>query len=126
MAAPAANPHLAEMFLCSGVEFQRNPNYGLTFGMQLNVNRWETLAGLARFVENGDPRRLRTYQLTMISDAQKADLDLWEQTTRGAKPFYLQDVDGSYWFAELVAPLQWKLDRCGRWSVEMSVLEVLG
>jgi len=126
IAAPGSAPELAEMFLTKQYTFQRNPNYGLREKpYQKNIVRNETKSGRVRKIKNGEPRRSRAYALTRITAAQRADLESWESVLDSIKNFYIEDVNGTLFFAELIDDLEFSMEHEGRFGVSMNILEVL-
>jgi hypothetical protein len=76
-------------------------------------------------VKNGDPRRSRRYDLTKIASAQKTDFESWEAVCEGIKYFYIQDINGSVFFAELMEEIAFKMEQENRWGTTIDILEVL-
>jgi hypothetical protein len=118
-------PELAEMYLTKELEFLRNPNYGLGQGIKKNVQRFETQSGLAHFIKLGEIKQWRDYQLTKVEATQKADLVAWEAHCEGIKSFYIEDHDGTVFFAELQGDLDFKMEHENRWALSFQCLEVL-
>lgn len=126
IASPGSAPELAEMFLTKAYMFQRNPNYGLREKpYKKNIVREETASGRVRRVKNGEPRKARNYNLTRITAAQRTDLESWESLLDGTKFFYIEDVNGTLFFAELMDDLEFSMEHEGRFGVAMNILEVL-
>ena len=123
--APATIVELPEMFLTREYTFERNPSYGLEDRIKRNVERWETQSGRPRSVKNGDPRQARNYNLTKISLTQKTAFESWESVCEGIKSFYIEDINGVVFFAELMEEIFFKMEQEDRWGTTINVLEVL-
>jgi hypothetical protein len=123
--APATIVEIPEMYLTKQYTFQRNPSYGLEDRIKRNISRWETQSGRVRRVKNGDPRRARRYDLTKITGTQKTEFESWESVCEGIKYFYIEDINGVVFFAELIEEIFFRMENEGRWGTTIDLLEVL-
>ena len=61
-----------------------------------------------------------------MSDAQKADLEVFDSGTDGIKNFYIEDLQGNLFLAELPEGLpRFRAEEGGRWAIDLEILEVL-
>jgi hypothetical protein len=124
--APASNPEIGEIFLTKQSAFDRQPNLGYEHGDEKNQNRLLSKSGMAQKTKWGERKKARTYSLTNISDAQRIEFELWDTVTDGTKNFYIEDLQGNLFLAELPDGLpKFRAERGGRWGIDLSVLEVL-
>lgn len=124
--APANNPEIGELFLTKLFSFERNPNLGYGYGKQKNINRLESSAGYTQKTKWGEMRKRRTYRLTKIESAQKTDIEIFENAIDSIKNFYIEDLEGNLFFAELPEPLpDFIAEPMGRWGLDFTVQEVL-
>jgi hypothetical protein len=124
---PSYAPELAEIFLTKSYVFERNPNYGCIESSRDNVSRQESQSGMVYKAEFGEIKKYRKYSLTRISSAQKTNLEsagLHLGIT--LKPFYLEDLQGSLFFAELLKPFEFTMEREDRYATEIEALEIIG
>lgn len=127
IAAPGSNPEMTELFLSKDYTFEENPRHqGSSYGLDDNIERWETSAGRARRVKLGDLRKHFSYDLSNIAAAQKANLIAWEQHTEGAKFTWLTDQDGTVIYCEKMNKLQFGFVSDSIFSTSIELLEVLG
>lgn len=124
--APMSNPEIGELFLTKSFAFERNPNLGYGYGKQKNINRLESSAGYVQKTKWGDPRNRRTYRLTKIETSQKTGIETFETAIDSMKNFYIEDLDGNVFFAELPEPLpNFIAQPMGRWDLDFTIQEVL-
>lgn len=124
--APAANPEIGELFLTKSFSFERNPNWGYGHGNQKNFNRLESQSGYSQKTKWGEKRKRRTYRLTKMEDAQRLDLETFETAIDAIKNFYVEDLQGNLFFAELPEGLpDFLAEPMSRWGIDFNVLEVL-
>ncbi len=123
---PAANPEIGEFFLTKGLSFDRNPNLGYQYGDDKNFNRILTQSGMAQKTKLGERKKARSYRLTNISPSQKTDLENFDLGIDGMKNFYIEDIEGNLFFAEMPQGLpRFEAKIAGRWDATLDVLEVL-
>jgi hypothetical protein len=125
--APATIVELTECYLTKRYTFSRNPSWGFGYGDKRNVNREESLSGYVQKTKWGESRIHQRYDLTRITDTQKAALKAWDDHCEGAKSFYIEDILGTLFFAELVQNGlgDFKAESEGRWGLPIEVMEVL-
>lgn len=124
--APVSDPEIGELFLTKLFSFERNPNLGYGYGKQKNITRLESKAGYAQKTKWGEMRDRRTYRLTKIEDAQRIDIETFEDAIDSIKNFYIEDLEGNLFFAELPEPLpNFIAEPMGRWSLDFTIQEVL-
>lgn len=124
--APASDPEIGELFLSKSLSFERNPNLGYGYGRLKNINRLESKAGQAQKIKWGELRKRRAYRLTRMESAQRVDIETFEDETDSIKNFYIEDLEGNLFFAELPAPLpDFIAEPMARWGLDFTVQEVL-
>ncbi len=124
--SPASNPEIGEIFLSKQFSFERQPNYGYEYGDEKNQNRLLSQAGMSQKTKWGGRKKVRTYQLVHISDSQRQDLEAFDVAIDGIKNFYVEDLQGNLFFAELPDGLpKFRAEDGGRWEINLTVLEVL-
>lgn len=124
--SPVSKPYLGEMFLTKSYAWDRNPkeldrgNYKV-----FNVQRLEDSGGRPRYVEMGDDKEIREYELEFISGDHRAAIVSLNASWAGKSPFYVLDTDAStLFFAELTSPIEFK--RSGDFAnCNFNVMEVL-
>lgn len=123
---PISNPEMGELFLTKRLAFERNPLLGYGYGKQKNINRLESSAGYAQKTKWGEMKKRRIYHLTKIEDAQRIDIETFEDAIDSIKNFYIEDLEGNLFFAELPEPLpNFIAEPMGRWGLDLTVQEVL-
>jgi hypothetical protein len=125
--APATIVEMPEMFLTKSYELERNANYGCIESYRDNVDRQEAGSGIVYKAEMGDIKKYRKYFLTRISSSQKSNLEaagLHLGIT--LKPLYVEDLQGTVFFAELLKPMEMTMERENRYGTEIEALEMLG
>jgi hypothetical protein len=124
---PASPPEIPELFLTHSYQLQRNPDYGYLHGTRPNVSRIESQSGVVQKTKLGSRRRIFHYSFTRIGDDQRADLETFDAACEGIRSFYVEDMDGKIYFAELpeggLPPF--RAERAGRWGLDLDVLEVV-
>jgi len=126
IAAPVGDPEIGELFLTKRLAFERNPNLGYGYGKQKNINRLESSAGYTQKTKWGDPRNRRSYRLTKMESSQRVDIETFEEATDSIKNFYIEDLEGNLFFAELPEPLpDFIAEPMDRWGLDFTVQEVL-
>ena len=124
--APASDPEIGELFLTKLFSFERNPNLGYGYGKQKNINRLESKAGYAQKTKWGDTRNRRIYHLTKMEDLQRIDIETFEDAIDSIKNFYIEDLEGNLFFADLPELLpDFVAEPIGRWGLDFLVQEVL-
>ena len=105
--SPSSAVQIPELFLTKAYTWERNPE-SLDRGVYpvFNVERREDAAGRPRFVEFGNSRRARKYELYKVHDNDNTALLALNIAWAGKKPFYLKDHDADLIFGELTEPLQ--------------------
>ena len=125
MTGLSAAPELGECFLSERYTVQARPLHGLAVGKQKNISRSESPAGQVSFLNKGDARQVRRYQLSKVSNTEKGELESWDNEWAGYKPFFIVDHAENKFFCELVNELLFYEERVNRWSVNMELLETL-
>lgn len=126
IASPAANPEIGELFLSKVLSFERNPNWDYGYGRRKNVNRLESEAGYAEKTKWGEMRRRRKYHLTRMESSQRIEIETYEDVTGSIKNFYIEDLQGNLFFADLPEPLpDFVAEPMGKWGLDFTVQEVL-
>ncbi len=124
--ASPANPEIGELFLTKCFSFDRNPDLGYQYGDDKNFNRVLTQSGMAQKTKLGERKKARSYRLTNISPLQKTDLENFDLGIDGMKNFYIEDIEGNLFFAEMPQGLPRFEAKIGdRWDATLDVLEVL-
>lgn len=121
----SAPPEIGELIMSKLYEFDATPGYGLQTGKQKNVTRIESPSGVTSYLRQGDPRGLRAYTLSPISDAERAEMETWDATWQGTKPFFLIDHTGAMMFVELQDDMIFTEDGNDQFSCDLNFLEAL-
>jgi hypothetical protein len=118
-----AVPQLSEIFL--GLDYEvESPTFGGKVGVKHNVERVETDAGVAYFVEKGSRRATYRYRWAAIGNSDKSKIQALVEN--GIKPFFLYDTAGSWVVVELVEDhIEFEPISYGNWAVEIEMREVL-
>jgi len=120
------DPEIGELFLTKEYSFERSPDWGYGHGDQKNIGRLESQSGLSQKTKYGEKRKRRSYGLTRMNDDQRIDLETFEEAIEGVKNFYIEDLKGNLFFAELPEGLpDFKSEPMGRWGIDFHVLETL-
>jgi hypothetical protein len=124
--APSSAPELAELFLTSTYEWERNPERpaGPLEGV-FNVEHAQTAAGQDRFLVHGAPKRRRPYRVPRCSEAQKEGVLALFSDWAGSKPFWLEDHEGSWIYGRLQGPLNLRELAPGAYGFDFDFVEVL-
>jgi hypothetical protein len=123
--SPSSPPELSELFLTKCLEFERGPSYGYGRGVIENINRLESKSGQAQKTIWGEERKRRNYDLIKLSDTQRNILEMFRTAAYG-KNFYIEDLEGNLFFAELPEGLgDFKAEEMNRWGLNLRVQEVL-
>lgn len=122
---PATPPELPELYITNDVPFVENPSFGSQVGTKKNLYQDQTQSGLSRKVKLGEFKRVRSYDLTHIGDAQKVDLETWDTHCEGVKSFYILDHNGVLIFMEMTSDLLFTPSSNDIWTTSLDLLEVL-
>ena len=99
----AAIPEIPELWMGKRVELADVISWGFQDGPKGNVERMESLSGRPFFLQNGEDREYRNYTCKVYGSGVRDDLESFFAHSRG-KPFWLKDLDGSWYFMSLVDP----------------------
>lgn len=123
---PAAIPQMQELWLGSRATYIDVIAWGYQEGRQGNVARTDSLSGRPHFLQNGEDRKYRNYMCKCYSSSVRDSLESFFSYSRG-KPFWLQDLDGEWYFMSLVDPNIGPFDRPGlnRFDLQLEMIEVL-
>jgi hypothetical protein len=126
IAAPASPPEIGELFLTYAVAFERNPDWGYERGRFKNINRLEASSGYTQKTKLGDMRKRRSYRLTKMDPYQRNQIETFETVTDSIRNFYVEDLEGDLFFAELPEPLpDFEAEPMDRWGLDFRVQEAL-
>jgi hypothetical protein len=90
-------PEIAELFLTSTYEWQRNPSRPTgAIEMVMNAENKVTAAGQDRFLVHGDPKRQRVYTVPRCGETQKDAVTALYDSWGGSAPFWLSDHEGNW------------------------------
>jgi hypothetical protein len=124
--SPSSVPELAELFLTSSYEWARNPSRPAgRLDRVFNVERAETASGKDRFMVRGAPRRVRSYTIPGMGDAQKDELLGLNEGWAGSKPFWLYDHEGGWIYGTLTEPMDITEAAFSRYSAVLEFREVI-
>ena len=124
--SPSSAPETGELFLTRLRSFERNPNWGYGYGKLKNVKRLESEAGYSQKTKWGSVRKRRRYHLTNMASSQRVDIETFEDATESIKNFYIEDLEGNLFFADLPELLpDFVAEPIGRWGLDLLVQEVL-
>jgi len=123
---PIDAPEIGELFLTKVLAFERNPNWDYGYGRVKKVNRLESEAGYSQKTKSADMRKRRRYHLTKMDSGQRIEIETFEDVTESIKNFYIEDLQGNLFFAELPEPLpDFIAEKMGRWALDFVVQEVV-
>ncbi len=126
IANPPSNPELGELFLTKLLAFERNPNLDYGYGRAKRINRLESEAAYSQKTKRGEMRKRRRYRLTKMDSSQRIEIETFEDVTESIKNFYIEDLEGNLFFAELPEPLpDFVAEQGGRWGLDFTAQEVL-
>lgn len=127
---PASIPQFMELFLTQSYQWEQNPQipWG-PFDDEFNVENEVTSDGHDRFQTHGNPKKQRVYSVYKCEDAQKTNIISLNDTWAGAKPFWLSDHDGVWFYGKLRNSISIKEEdeneAGGVYSFDFDFLEVL-
>lgn len=128
--APATIVELPEMSLGKSYTFAVNPVWGSRQGRKRNILSDETRSGYDRDVKFGELRRVRTYDLKDMENAQEAELEALETLCEGVKPFWVEDHNSSVIFMKALTEEDFGYDAedgaTSYYSGRLVLREVLG
>jgi hypothetical protein len=126
MTSLAAIPEIPELWLGEKIELADVISWGYQEGLQGNVERMDSLSGRPHFLQNGEDREYRNYACKIYSQGVRDDLEAFFSHSRG-KPFWLKDLDGSWYFMSLADPNVGPFARPGlnRFDLQLEMIEVL-
>jgi len=123
---PASVPQIAEIFMTPAYTWERNPSRPAgPFDDRFNVERMEDAGGHVRFLEHGDSRRYRNYQLPRAVSGQRTNIEALYDAWAGKKPFWIKDHEGNWIFGELISPLNLIEQSSNKHSFNFEFQEVL-
>lgn len=126
IASPASNPEIGEIFLSKALLFDRNPNWDYGYGRVKGINRLESKAAYTQKTKWAEMRKRRRYHLIHMESSQRSDIETFEDVTESVKNFYVEDLQGNLFFAELPEPLEdFVAEQGGRWGLDFTVQEAL-
>jgi len=122
----AANPEIPELWMGERLELSNVVPWGYQEGTKGNINKFESLSGRPHFLELGEDREYRSYDIKLYSSADREALELFLNHSRG-KPFWLKDMNGDWLFMCLVDPNIGPFSRPGldRHNIQLEMIEVL-
>jgi hypothetical protein len=124
--SPASKPEIAELFLTSDYDWERDPSRPAgPFDKVFNVNNAVTSGGQDRFLVYGDPKRQRTYHMPRCGESQKDNILTLNDAWAGSKPFWLLDHEGNWIYGKLMEPIALKEVAYQMYSFDFKFLEVL-
>jgi hypothetical protein len=121
-------PQQTEVFLGPTYEMERNPSYGSQVrGTKDGVKRTELDGGGVVYYDRwgGLNKKYRKWPLARATDAMAANINDLDALWAGKKPVFVEDDDGSWFFAELLKRLDQAVNGLDYSSYELEVLEVL-
>lgn len=124
--SPASIPELTELFLMQTYEWERNP--GTPSGLVddiFNVENTQTSGGQDRFIEHGDKKRQRNYNLAAVGQTQMDNITTFNNDWAGKKPFWLRDIDEIWIYGKLRRSLGIRRIKDDLYSFNFDFLEVL-
>jgi hypothetical protein len=126
VSSPQAAPEIAEMFLTSTYEWERNPARPAgPFEPVFNVEEARTSSGQERYLVHGPPRRRRTYRMPRCGEAQRTNMEALFSGWGGSAPFWLEDHEGTWLYGGLRAPIALREVAYRSYSFEFDFAEVL-
>ena len=122
----AAIPEIPELFIGLKLDLADVIAWGYQDGPQGNVERVEALSGRPHFLQQGEDREFRSYQIKIQDSTTRDTIAAFLAESRH-KPFYLKDLDGTWRFMSLVDPNIGPFGRpsLNRYDLQIDMLEVL-
>ncbi len=125
--SPASVPEISELFLTARYEWPQNPARPAgRLDRIFNVAQHSTTSGQDRFLVHGPPRKMRSYTLPSIGEAQKDALVSLNETWAGFSPFWLRDHEGTWIYGRLTSSLEIVEVGFERYLARMEFMEVTG
>ncbi len=122
-------PQMTEIFLGPTYQMERDPSYGngRVSGLRDGVNRCELDGGAPTYYDRwaGVQKRYRKWPLARATDTMAASINSLDAAWAGKRPFWVQDDDGSWFFAELLKRANQSANGLNYSSFDLEVLEVL-
>lgn len=125
---PASVPEIMELFLGLTYELERNPSYGsLARGLRDGNVRTDLDGGCVVFYDKwvGQQKKYRRWPLSRATSAMAANVNALDAACAGKRPFFVEDDDGTWFFAEQLKRLEESAKGYNYSSYELEVLEVL-
>jgi hypothetical protein len=93
-------------------------------GNRHNASRNEARTGVAHFLSHGESRKTLSYRLKNITSSERTEMESWNSSWGGYKPFLFVDHEGNAFFAELTRDIVFS-QYYNRFTADISVMEVL-
>ena len=124
--APTTVPSLAELFLTSTYEWEKNPTrpYG-PFEDVHNTQNPQTSGGRDRFLVLGPPKRHRPYEVARAGESQKDEMEALYGTYIKGRPFWLCDNSGDWIYGKLQGGLDLTEVAYQRYRYSFDFIEVI-
>lgn len=120
------DPECAEIFMSLGHVFTVLDEPRPVQAEQSNLQRFESIGGMSRRIKLGDTRRAWTYDIRLKNAADRANLLTVLGYTDGiVKPVFVKDMDGNYYFMELLEDPRMERAQISRGYVTLFLLEAL-
>ncbi len=121
-------PQMTEIFLGPTYQMERNPSYGdQVRGLRDGVLRRDLTGGaVVRYDQwAGLQKKYRKWPLSRATDAMAANINALDAAWAGKRPFWVQDDDGTWFFAELLQRADQGAKGLGYSEYVIEMLEVL-
>jgi hypothetical protein len=124
-----ANPELYELWMGEKIEFANVVKYGGDEGLKGNVVRTDSLSGIPHLLHQGVDREYRRYIFSFDVDCvTSAQRDAWNDFLEHSryKPFWLKDLNETWYYMSLVDPNIGPLTRpiINKYEVVVEFIEV--
>ncbi len=124
--SPASIPEIGDMFLSPSYTWERNPARPTgPLDLKFNVERREDAGGRPRYLQHGNPRRQRSYQLPRAVSAQRTNIEDLNTVWAGSRPFWICDHESNWIFGELISPIELIEVAYNKYAFKFDFLEVL-
>lgn len=120
-----ALPEIPELWMGEKLDLENVIAWGYQDGPQGNVERMDSLSGRPHFLTLGEDREFRSYLLKIQDSTTAGNVDDFLAHARG-KPFWLKDLDDTWYFMSLLDPNIGPKARpsLNRYDLQLNMIEV--
>lgn len=124
--SPSSVPELAELFLTSTYEWDKEPAQPAWPSEKIfNIESAQSSGGQDRFLIHGQPKRRRPFHIARCSMDQKNEITALSDGAHALLPFWLCDHEGEWIYGRLTSPMRLDEVAYQTYSFDFDFLEVL-